>query len=102
MKMLVKQEKLQPQFKSYQKFLCEYEQFTEARSSLFAKQLQDFTLSGITPKVYFEKISTKDERAAETFLLNYKHFVQFQTNQYFGDLHQLRWELGRKHKKGGF
>lgn len=102
MKMLAKQNSLTNQFEAYAKFLESHEGFSEKRASLFAQQIQDFTQSGFVPMDYYEAINKEDERGAETFLLNFRHFVQFQSTQYFQEMHQLRWELGRKYKKGGF
>ncbi|MDC3413916.1 hypothetical protein [Terrihalobacillus insolitus] len=94
--------KLNPQAKEYSKFLIEREGFKPRTASFFAKQIQEFNESGMTPKGYFESTQPQDERAAETFLLNFRHFVQFQTMQYFEDFNQKRWDMGRKHVKGGF
>jgi hypothetical protein len=93
---------LQPQFKGFATFLQKREGLKGGTASFFAKQMQDFTQSGLTPKEYFESVQPNDERAAESFLMNFRHYVQYQQNQYFEDFHELRWELGRKHKRGSF
>ena len=92
MKLLKRQKTLQPQYKEYAEFLRNYEEYSEAKSKLFAMQIQDFTQSGMTPKYYFEEIDKSDKRGAETFLYNFENFVQFQTNQFFEDLLHTRWE----------
>ncbi|WP_427036548.1 hypothetical protein [Cytobacillus pseudoceanisediminis] len=102
MTFLQNQENLQPQFKSFMTFLQKREGLKAAAASFFAKQMQDFTQSGMTPKEYFETVRPQDERAAETFLMNFRYYGEFVTNQYFDDFHNLRWELGRKHKRGSF
>ncbi|HZW68594.1 MAG TPA: hypothetical protein VFF20_08335 [Pseudogracilibacillus sp.] len=91
---------LQPQFASFANYLRKHERMKSGTANFFAKQIQEFTQSGMLPKDFFKELRSTDERAAETFLLNFRHYVQFQNNQYFEDFHNLRWNLGRKHKRG--
>lgn len=95
MKLLQPQQKLLPYFKGYARFLQSYEGYTAEKAELFAKQVQDFTKSGLKPKDYFEEIDKDDKKGADTFLYNFKSFVQFQTGQYFEELHKIRWERGK-------
>lgn len=100
MKFLSQQNQLNMQFKQYVTFLIKRERYKSKFASNYAKQIQDFTQSGLTTKKYFEAIRKIDEHSAESFLMNFKHFVQFQTEQYFDDFHHLRWEITGKHKRG--
>lgn len=102
MTLLKEQTTLTNQAKEFECFLQVREGFKQGTAAFFAKQIQDFVQSGLTPKAYFEAIRPNDERAAETFLMNYRHYVQYQQNQYFEDFHELRWQLGRKHARGYF
>lgn len=92
---------LQPQFESYENHLHKKERMSKSTANFFAKQIQSFTESGMLPKDYFNELrKTTDDNVAETFLLNFRHYGQFQVVQYFEDFHQFRWSLGRKRKKG--
>ncbi|MBT2654209.1 hypothetical protein J7E81_02985 [Bacillus sp. ISL-18] len=102
MTLLKEQTTLTNQAKEFESFLQVSEGFKRGTAAFFAKQIQDFVQSELTPKAYFEAINPNDERAGETFLMNFRHFVQFQQNQYFEDFHELRWELVRKHVRGVF
>lgn len=66
-------------------------------ASFYAKQIQDFTESRLTAIKYYKEINKNDERAASTFLTNFREVNQF---QYFDGLDQLRWDLGRRQRRG--
>jgi hypothetical protein len=100
MTFLKPQKKIFPQYKEYSKFLQKREGYKAGTASFFAKQMQDFNRSGLTPKQYFEQVFKEDERAAETFLNNFRQYNQFLTDQYFGEMNKVRWEIGRKYVKG--
>nr|BDD45038.1 hypothetical protein 26 [Bacillaceae bacterium] len=95
--MLHNQKEMNDQMKGYAKFLKEREGYKVGMARFFALQMQDFQQSGMTPKDYFQAINENDKRAAETFLMNFKQYNQYTTNQYFENFHKLRWEMGRNH-----
>lgn len=100
MAFLNKQMQLLSQYKEYSKYLQKRVHLRVGTASFYAKQIQDFTESGLTPKEYYERINKRDQRASSTFLINFREYNQFTTEQYFDGLDQLRWELGRKQRRG--
>lgn len=97
--LLSSQEKLCPQLEEYFHFL-KSANYKSNKASFYARQMQDFIQSGLKPKDYFQKILNQDERAAETFLSNFREYLQFMTSQYFQDMMKTRWLVGKKYVGG--
>lgn len=94
------QYKVRPQFKEYCTYLKNRIHYKAGTAAFLAKQMQDYVYSGLTPKQYYHKVNQSDKRAAETFLLNFRNYNQFITEQYFNDLDELCWELLQNHERG--